>query len=91
MKGLWDFKMPCKALIQIATEAKLAGIGSINVSRLAERDEIHVDPLLGNVEESEHELEICLTRLVDFDQSTVGGHTLELSEKAEEMMDARHD
>jgi hypothetical protein len=62
----------------------------IDVSRLAERIEIHVDPLLGNVEEVEHESEIRLTRLVDLDQSTVGGHTLELSETAEEMMDALH-
>jgi len=63
----------------------------IDVSRLAERDEIHADPLLGNIEETEHESEIRLTRLVDLDRSTVGGHTLELSEMAEEMMDARHD
>ncbi len=63
----------------------------IDVSRLAERNEIHADPFLGNVEELEHDSEIRLTRLVDLDQSTVGGHALELSEMAEEMMDARHD
>ncbi len=91
MKVLWDFETPCKTFVRIATEAKRAGIRSIDVSRLAEHDEIHVDPLLGNVEELEHESEIHLTRLIDLDQSMVGGHTLELLETAEEMMDARHE
>ena len=90
-KVLWDFKTPYKAVVRIATEAKRAGIRSIDVSWLAECDEIHADPLLGNVEEMKHESEICLTRLVDLDRLTVGGHMLELSETAEEMMDARHD
>ena len=79
-----------KAFVQMATKVKWTGVRSIDVSRFAEHDEIHVDSLLSSVKEFEHELEIRLTRLVDSDQLTVSGHTLELSEMAEEVMNTRN-
>ena len=70
---LREFVTPCEALVRVAPEAKRTGIRSVDVSRLAERDEVHVDASFGDVEESEHESEIILACFVDSDRSTMRG------------------
>ena len=74
--------MPAKPFVRVAPKAKRAGIQPIDMCRLAERNEVHVNSLLGNVKELEHEKQIIPAIAADADQAAVCGQLLEFAEMA---------
>ncbi len=56
-----------------------------------ESNQVHVDALFCNVEETEHEKQVFLAVLAYADQVAVGCQLLEFTERAEDVVDSRND
>jgi len=61
------------------------------MSWVTEGNQVHVDALFCNVEETEHQEQIFVAVLTDPDRAAAGCQLLEFTETAEKVVDTRND
>ncbi len=67
IKFFGNLEAPCESLVRVASEAKRTRIRAVDVSRLVESNEVHVDSVLGDVKDLKHEVQIVSANFADAD------------------------